>query len=141
MKTKQWLPIVLAGCGLLASGMAQAQGASDQSCSKTRAEVKKECMDFMATHVWDEGISNYVLKSGAKTPEGVATRDQIKAERDKFFRENRWNAAAEKWEPVKAPRDTAKLSREEVRKETAAFMKTHRWDEASGSYVETKAKK
>lgn len=141
MKTKQWLPIVLAGCGLLASGMAQAQGTADQSCAKTRAEVKKECTDFMATHTWDEGVGNYVLKPGAKTPEGVLTREEVRAERDKFFRNNRWNAASEKWEPLKAPRDTAKLSREEVRKETAAFMKTHRWDEASNSYVDVKTKK
>jgi hypothetical protein len=121
--------------------MVQAQGATDQSCAKTRAEVKKECVDFMSTHTWDEGISNYVLKPGAKTPEGVMTREEVKGERDKFFRNNRWNAAAEKWEPLKAPRDIAKLSREEVRKETAAFMKTHRWDEGTNAYVDVPSKK
>lgn len=142
MSNKQWLPIVLMSCGALMGGTALAQDAADQSCAKTRAEVKKDCLDFKKTHVWDEGSSNYVLKPGVKPPEGVMTREEVKAERDKFFRTHKWSAASEKWEPIAGtPRDISKLSREEVRKETIAFLKTHRWDEGSSSYVETKAKK
>lgn len=141
MSNRQWLPIVLASCGALMGSVALAQDAADQSCAKTRAEVKKECIDFKKTHEWDEGMSNYVLKRGVKPPEGVMTREEVKAERDKFFRTHKWNPSAEKWEPIGGePRDVSKLTREQVRKETIAFMKTHRWDEGTSSYVETKKK-
>ena len=141
MSNRQWMSIVLVSCGALVGSLAMAQAPEEQACMKTRAEVKKECVDFMKTHTWDEGSSNYVLKAGVKTPEGVMTREEVKAERDKFFRTHRWNAAQEKWEAIGAPRDVSKLTRAQVRAETAAFLKTHRWDEASSSYVDVKTRK
>ena len=140
MSTRQWLPIVLAGCGLLGSTMAQAQAGGDLSCPKTREEVRQECIDFLKTHRWSELEGNYVLKSGAKLPEGVKTREEVRAERDKFLSTHRWNAISARWVPLSAPREISKLSRAEVRAETQAFMKTHRWDEASSSYVESATK-
>lgn len=137
MSKRQWLPIVLASCGLFASTMAQAQAGAEAGCAKTRAEVQQECIDFLKTHRWSELEGSYVLKTEAKVPEGVKTREEIRAERDKFMRTHRWSNIEARWIPLTQPRDITKISRAEVRQETQAFMKTHRWDEVSGTYVES----
>lgn len=126
----------------LATVPAQAQAAADaQQCTRTRAEVRDECIAFLKLHDWDEASSNWVLKGSAPVPEGVATRAQIRAERDKYLSTNRWNGALSRWEPISGPpRNVSKRSRAEVRDETRAFMRTHVWDEGSGTYIERKAK-
>ncbi|MBL8343460.1 MAG: hypothetical protein JNL30_18470 [Rubrivivax sp.] len=142
MKTRDWVTALLAGAGVLAAGAAFAQASADPTCPRTRAEVRSECIAFLKTHAWDEQVGNYVLKSGAKPPEGVFTREEIRAERDKFMRVNRWDESKGAWVPLKgAPRDISKLSRAEVQKETAAFMRTHRFDELTGTYVDAPLKK
>jgi hypothetical protein len=137
--------LALAALGILASAhaLAQAAGAADGTCPRTRAEVRAECIEFLRTHQWDEGAGNYVLKPGMKgparstPPEGVKSRAEVRAERDKFLRAHRWNEAASEWVPIAGtPRDLSTLSRAQMRKEMRAFVRTHRWDEGSESYVE-----
>lgn len=141
------LPLVasLGMCVALVGGAAYAQTPEELACAKTRAEVRGECVQFLKTHVWNDGAGTYVLKQGANPPEGVATRAQIVAERNKFLAANRWNDAKSMWEPIAGkPRDISAmpaectLSRGEMQKECNAFMKTHRWDDAKGAYVPAK---
>ncbi|MBS1163615.1 MAG: hypothetical protein H6R03_1511 [Burkholderiaceae bacterium] len=96
-------------------------------------------------HVWNDGLGTYVLKEGAAVPEGVKTRAQIVAERNKFLASYRWNDGKSAWEPIAGkPRDVAAepldcgKTRAEIQKDCTAFLKTHRWDEASGTYVAIK---
>ena len=80
-----------------------------------------------------------MLKPGFRPPEGVKSREEIRAARNSFMKGNRWNEEASRWEPISGPpRDISKLSRAEVRRETAAFLKTHRWDLEKDAYVEVK---
>ena len=141
------LPLVatLGVCAALVGGTASAQSPEELACAKTRAEVRNDCVQFMKTHRWDDGLGTYVLKEGAAVPEGVKTRAQIVAERNKFLASNRWNDAKSMWEPIPGkPRDVAseplecKQTRAEIQKDCAAFMKTHRWDDATGTYVAIK---
>jgi hypothetical protein len=136
MKTTNTLRIALIAAAVLAAPLVQAQAPAAE-CSRSRAEVRDECIAFLKTHKWNDANSTWMLKSGQQPPEGVSTREEIRAQRDKFMSMNRWNDALSRWEPVGGtPRTISKLSRAEVRKETQAFMRTHEWDEASGSYVE-----
>ena len=132
-------------CAALAGGAVNAQSPEELACAKTRAEVRNECVQFMKTHTWNDGLGTYVLKQGAPVPEGVKTRAQIVAERNAFLASNRWNNAKSAWEPIPGkPRDVAseplecKLTRADVQNDCNAFMKTHRWDEATGTFVAIK---
>ena len=141
MKSKAWWRVAMIGSALVAAGVAHAQtAAADQTCPRTRAEVRSECVAFMKTHQWSEEAGDWVLKAGgkaaAKLPEGVTPREKIRSERDAFLRANKWNEMSGQWEPLGAkPREVSQLSRAEVQKETAAFMRTHLWDEGAGAYV------
>ena len=141
------LPLVasLGVCAALVGGTASAQTPEELACAKTRPEVQKECVQFLKTHVWNDGLGTYVLKEGAAVPEGVKTRAQIVAERNKFLASNRWNDGKSAWEPIAGkPRDVSAeplecaKTRAEIQKDCTAFLKTHRWDEASGTYVAIK---
>ena len=141
------LPLVatLGVCAALVGGTASAQTPEELACAKTRAEVRADCVKFLQTHVWDDGMGTYVLKQGAAVPEGVKTRAQITAERNKFLAANRWNDGKGMWEPIPGkPRDVAaeplecKAVRADVQKDCTAFLKTHRWDEGAGTYVAVK---
>jgi len=141
------LPLIasLGMCVALVGGTAYAQTPEELACAKTRAEVRGECVQFLKTHVWNDGAGTYVLKQGVSPPEGVATRAQILAERNKFLAANRWNDGKAMWEPIAGkPRDVSAmpaectLSRGEMQKDCNAFMKTHRWDDAKGAYVPAK---
>ena len=141
---KNSLPIVasLGICFALVGGMASAQTPEELACAKTRAEVKGECVQFLKTHVWNEGLGTYVLKSGVNPPEGVKTRQQIVAERNKFLAANRWDDGKTMWVPIAGkPRDVANeplecaKTRPEVQKDCNAFLKTHRWDDGASTYV------
>jgi len=141
------LPLVasLGVCMALVGGTASAQTPEELACAKTRAEVRADCVQFLKTHVWDDGVGNYVLKSGARTPEGVKSREDIRMERNKFLAANRWNDAKSMWEPIPGkardvaaePLECGKV-RGEVQKDCAAFLKTHRWDDAKSMYVPVK---
>jgi hypothetical protein len=148
------LPIV-ASLGVFAALMGSSVGAQvpqlpeELACAKSRAEVKADCIQFMKTHRWDDGASNWVLKSGAKSdvrpPEGVVTREQVRADRNAFLATHTWNDGKTMWVaiPGKA-RDVASeplecaQTRAEVQKDCAAFLKTHRFDEGKGAYVPIK---
>lgn len=132
-------------CAAVAGGTVSAQSPEELACAKTRAEVRNECVQFMKTHTWNDGLGAYVLKQGAPVPEGVKTLAQIVAERNAFLASNRWNDVKSAWEPITGkPRDVAsepldcKMTRADVQKDCVAFMKTHRWDEATGTYVAVK---
>lgn len=138
------LPLVasLGVCVALVGGTASAQTPEELACAKSRAEVRAECVQFLKTHVWDDGAGTYVLKSGVRPPEGVKSRDEIRMERNKFLATNRWNDAKSMWEPVSGkPRDVAgeplecEKTRSEVQKDCNAFLKTYRWDDARSMYV------
>jgi hypothetical protein len=141
------LPLVasLGVCAALVGGTVSAQSPEELACAKTRAEVRADCVKFLQTHVWDDGLGTYVLKKEAAVPEGVKTRAQITAERNKFLAAHRWNDGKGMWEAVPGkPRDVAseplecKAVRSDVQKDCVAFMKTHRWDEGTGTYVAIK---
>ena len=143
MKKSKLATLILTVSGLALFGGAYAQDGSKLACERTRAEVRSECVDFLQKHRWDEVGGDYVLKSTGKPvaglvpPEGVKTRQQIRADRDAYLRAYRWNDATSSWEPLgKAPREVSKLSRADMRKETMAFLKTHEWDDAQGGYVD-----
>jgi hypothetical protein len=66
----------------------------------------------------------------------VASREEIKAMRDKFLSMNTWDELNGRYVPVKgAPRDMSKLTREEVKKETEQHLKMYRFVEASSTWV------
>lgn len=135
MRKQGWPAAALAVGGLLLTQAAAAH--DDTSTHRTRTEVRMERSEFLKTHQWDEGISNWVLRPGVKEPQGIKSRAEIRSERDAFLRTNRWNATESRWEPLAdKPRDLSTLSRDEMRKETQAFMKTHRWDEEKNAYVD-----
>jgi hypothetical protein len=138
------LPLVasLGVCMALVGGAASAQTPEELACAKTRAEVRNDCVQFLKTHRWDDGLNTYVLKEGAAVPEGVKTRAQITAERNKFLASNRWNDGKSAWEPIAGkPRDVSAeplecaKTRAEIQKDCAAFLKTHRWDDGTSTYV------
>ena len=150
MKNVQWKRVGLALCwGLMASAV-QAQtpaAAADEplSCVTKDPAQRARCREFFKTHQWDEAKGDYVLKSGAKPPrrpvppEGIKTRQEVRAERDQFMRNNRWDPEREEWVPLGGtPRELSSMSRADMRRDTAAFMRTHRWDEVSGTYLERK---
>ena len=141
---KNSLPIVasLGICFALVGGMASAQTPEELACAKTRAEVKGDCVQFLKTHVWNEGLGTYVLKPGVNPPEGVKTRADVVAERNKFLAANRWDDGKTMWVPIAGkPRDMAneplecKNVRADVQKDCNAFLKTHRWDDGASTYV------
>jgi hypothetical protein len=137
MWKKQWSALTLTTCAVLLSGTVQAQSSESGVCARTRAEVRAECDSFKKNFKWDEETGQWVLKAGAKPPEGIKSREEIRAERDSFMRGNRWDEVLGRWEPIKGPpRDIGKLSRAEMRKEAQAFMRTHHFDEETGSYLE-----
>jgi len=141
---KLCLPIVatLGVCAALVGGTVSAQTPEELACAKTRAEVRADCVQFMKTHVWNDGMGTYVLKQGAAVPEGVKSRADITAERNKFLASNRWDDGKGMFVPIAGkPRDVAaeplecKNVRADVQKDCNAFLKTHRWDEGASTYV------
>jgi len=146
MRTKLPIAVALGVCAALVGGTVSAQAPEEVTCAKTRAEVRTDCIQFMKTHRWNEGVGNWVLKSGVRPPEGVRSREEVKAERDKFLAVNRWNDGKTMWEPRAGKIDMSKedmscdLTRADVRADCKAFMKTHHFDEGLGMYVANKKK-
>jgi hypothetical protein len=69
-------------------------------------------------------------------PDGVPSRSEVKAMRDKFLRMNTWDEYKGQWVPVEgAPRDMSKLTREQVKAETIRFLKMYRFDESTSNFV------
>jgi hypothetical protein len=143
---KNSLPLVasLGVCLALVGGTVSAQTPEELACAKTRAEVRADCVKFLQTHEWHDGVG-YVLKEKAAVPEGVPTRAQIIAERDKFLAANTWNDAKSMWVPVSGkPRDVmgqpleCSKTRADVQKDCVEFLKTHRWDNGTSRYVSIK---
>jgi hypothetical protein len=63
-------------------------------------------------------------------PAGVMSRAEVKAQRDAFLSNNRWDNINSQYVPIKpAPRVMSSLSRAQVKAETIQFMRTHEWDE------------
>jgi hypothetical protein len=78
-----------------------------------------------------------LVKKGYEAPAGMKTRAEIKAERDEFLRNNRYDSATESWIPLKAqPRDMGTMTRAQVREETRQFIRTHTWDDVKGAWVD-----
>lgn len=140
------LPIVATLCAaLVGSVSAQVpQTPEELACAKTRAEVRSDCVQFMKTHTWNEGLGNWVLKSGARPPEGVVSREQVRAERNAFLAAHTWNDGKSMWVPLPTKRDVANeplacsQTRADVQKDCQAFLKTHRFDDGMGAYVPIK---
>jgi hypothetical protein len=144
---KNSLPLVasLGMCVALVGGTAMAQSPEELACAKTRAEVRNDCVQFLKTHVWNDGLGTYVLKEGAAPPEGVKTRAQVVAERNQFLAANKWDDGKSAWVPIAGkPRDTSNeplectKTRAEIQKDCVQFLKTHRFDEGKGAYVPIK---
>jgi hypothetical protein len=67
----------------------------------------------------------------------MKSRAEIRAERDEFLRNNRWDDPTSTWVSLKgAPRDVSKMTREQVRSETTHFLRTHEWNEVTQAWVE-----
>lgn len=67
------------------------------------------------------------------------SREQVKKERDDFFKSHRYDAASENWvlKPGFEP-PTGGMSREDVKAERDAFFKTHKYDAVSETWVPVK---
>jgi len=67
------------------------------------------------------------------------SREQVKKERDDFFKSHRYDAASENWvlKPGFEP-PTGPMSRAEVKAERDAFFKTHQYDAVSETWVPVK---
>jgi len=141
---KRSLPFIvsLGACIALTGGLASGQASEELACEKTRAEVKAECVQFLKTHRWNEGLGTYVLREGTRPPEGVRTREEVIAERDAFLSTHRYNNAKSMWEPIpgkaRVVSTTEGCTRAEIAADCAAFMKTHKWNEGMSKYVEIK---
>jgi len=133
-------------CLAMSMGVANAQqNRTSNVCDRVAAEKKASCVEFLDTHVWNEGKSDWVLKPGAKSsgpmPKGMMTKEEIRAERTKFLATNRWDEGKSMWVPIDGkPRDVCEdkactKTRAEVKADTQAFLKTHRFDEGKGVYV------
>lgn len=105
----------------------------------TRAQVQKECADWMATHEWSEA-RGWQLKPGVKAPATTSkTNAQVEAETKAFLSNHRWDEAQSRYVSIKgAPRDVSKMTREEVNREAREFHRTHVWDEAASGFVSCK---
>jgi hypothetical protein len=80
-----------------------------------------------------------VLKPGFEAPAGVKNREQVKAERDEFLRNNRYDNESSAWVPRKPSKGAVStLSRAQVREETRQFMRTHQWDSFNQAWQEVK---
>jgi len=135
MKNFNILSLTLAMSLTTVCGSALAQ-AAPSAAPATRAEVKMDAAEFKKTHVYDQVMDVWVVKSDMEPPQGMKSRAQIKAERDEFLRNNRWSENGSVWIPLKGkPRDMSTMTREQVKAETIAFTKTHRWDENTETWM------
>ena len=145
MRTSFLITATMTSCLALGVGVASAQqNRTSNVCDRVAAEKKAACTEFLDTHVWDEGKTDWVLKPGVKSakpmPKGMMTREEIRAARTKFLAENKWDEGKGTWVPIAGkPRDMSDKAdaktREEVKADTQAFLKTHRFDEGKGVYV------
>ena len=59
----------------------------------------------------------------------MKSRAEIKAARDEFLRNNKYDQTTESWVPLKAePRNLSGLTREQMRAEIRHFARTHEWN-------------
>ena len=67
----------------------------------------------------------------------MKTRDEVKAARDEFLRNHRWDTNTSSWVRLReGPRDLGQMTREQVRAETLEFMRTHEWDTTEEHWVD-----
>ena len=147
MRANFLIAATMGSCLALGMGVASAQGTRTSNvCDRVAADKKAMCVEFLDTHVWDEGKTAYVLKPGKKysgpmPPPGMMTKEEIRAERAKFLAGNRWDGPKGMWVPIAGtPRpvcvDKACTEmRAEVKADAQAFLKTHKFDEGKGVYV------
>ena len=70
---------------------------------------------------------------------GMKTREQVRAERDEFLRNNRFDYPSGLWVPLKgsnAPESTK--TRAQMREETRQFVRTHEWDSVKEVWQDVK---
>lgn len=149
MRTSFLAIAAMTGCLALGISVANAQESRTSNvCDRVAADKKASCVEFLDTHVWDEGKTAWVLKPGKKysgpMPKGMMTKEEIRAARTKFLAENKWDEGKSTWVPISGkPRAVCEdkactKTRAEVKADTQAFLKTHRFDEGKGVYVPVK---
>lgn len=107
---------------------------------RTREEVRKETLDFLKTHQWDEVNGRWLPEDNL--PAGTSpTRAKVRDELHVFLRNNRWDDRRARWVPLKPQRRLSTLSRAQVRAETEALLRTHHWDDMQGGWVPNDAPK
>lgn len=91
---------------------------------------------FAVTAVTGGVVNAQTTGDSASAP---PSREQVKKERDDFFKSHRYDAVTENWvlKPGFEP-PTGTMSREEVKAERDAFFKTHKYDAVSETWVPVK---
>ena len=138
MKTNLVAAAVSVACATAILSIASPVSAQSAS-GVSRAQVRKECADFMKTHEWSEA-NGWQLKPGVKAPATSAkTPGEGVAETVAFLSKNRWDDAKSAFVPIKGtPRDVSTMSREQVKKEAGEFERTHIWVEEASTFVPCK---
>ncbi len=129
------LPLLALALGaLLGAATAVPAMAQNTGAPRTRAEVKKETLDFLKTHQWDEAAGRWMPEDNpASGP--TQTRAQVHEELHVFLRNHRWDDRRARWVPLNPQRRLSTLSRDRARAETEALLRTHHWDDNQGAWV------
>jgi hypothetical protein len=107
-----------------------------------RLQLKMDPKEFTRTHHWDEASDRWMLNAGVEPPAGVMARADVRAQRDVFLSNNRWDNVNSQYVPIKAgPRVMSSLTRAEVKAETIQFMRVHEWDEENSVWKELPKRK
>ena len=107
--------------------------------AKARTEVKMETAEFLRTHSWDPAEDAWVMNKDVMPPQGVKSRAEVIAARDKFLAENRWDKGLG-WVPVKADKgSTSPRTSEQLKMEAKQFAITHMYNEGDNNWVERNA--
>ena len=101
----------------------------------TREQVQMDRDTFLSLMRWDEGMGQWVLKSGMEPPKGVLSRSEVINMRDQWLTMHRYDEPSGTWVSTGKPRDMSSLSREQVNMETQRFLMMYRFDEGRGEWV------
>lgn len=95
--------------------------------------------EFLRTHSWDPAEDAWVMNKDVTPPQGVKSRSEVIAAREKFLSENRWDKGFG-WVLIKADKGTmpSKTS-EQLKMEAKQFAITHMYNEGDNVWVERNA--